>query len=109
MTTQEENETAENVSGSTVFGDTVDTKNFTEAAVSNHRTLADVAYQFCLGAALGLVVAGISLAISMPDFQRWNLLASVAVVLVSGLLSASFGKHFLSRLISFIESFPPIA
>lgn len=104
MTVQKENEATENVSENTI-----PTETFAEESVSNRRTFASVAYQFFLGAALGLVLAWIPLAISMPDLQRWNILASVAVVLVSGLLSALFGKHFLARLISALESFPPIA
>ncbi|MEL6453110.1 MAG: hypothetical protein AAFQ40_00150 [Cyanobacteria bacterium J06623_5] len=107
MAAKKGNETQGNISN--VSKDTLLAEDFIEEDVLAHRTFANVAYQFFLGAALGLVLSGIPLAISMPDLQRWNVLASVAVVLLSGLLSALFGKHFLSKLVGLLASFPPIA
>lgn len=84
-------------------------ENTIKENASTRRTLADVTYQFFLGAALGLVLAWIPLAVSIPELQVWNFFASIAIVLTCGVLSAFFGKRFLSAIMSLLESFPPIA
>ncbi|NJM96015.1 MAG: hypothetical protein HC800_01275 [Phormidesmis sp. RL_2_1] len=76
---------------------------------SNRQTWRNIANQFGLGALVGLMLAWIPLAISMPDWAAWNITASVALVLLCGTLSALFGKRFLAALMSLLESFPPIA
>lgn len=77
--------------------------------ISNQRTLADVASQFLWGAIAGLVLALIPLALSMPALTVWNIAGTVALAVVGGTLSALFGKRFLHALMTFLESFPPIA
>ena len=76
---------------------------------SHPRTLADIGYQFLLGAVLGLVLALIPLAITVPTLTLWNSLATATLVLFCGILSALFGKRLLHGLIQFLESFPPVA
>jgi len=77
--------------------------------ISNQRTLADVAYQFLWGAMAGLGLALIPLALSMPMLTVWNIAATVTLAVLGGTLSAFFGKRFLQALMTFLESFPPIA
>ena len=80
-----------------------------EESSSAQRTIRDVAYQFLVGALLGLVVALIPLAISMPGLELWNAEASALLVLLCATLSALVGDKFLSAFIRLLESFPPIA
>jgi hypothetical protein len=84
-------------------------ENTVQENASNPRALADVADQFFLGAALGLVLAWIPLAISIPDLKLWNFFASIAIILTCASLSALFGKRVLGTIMSILESFPPIA
>lgn len=76
---------------------------------SNPRNLGDIGYQFLLGAAIGLILAWIPLAITMPTLTLWNILAVATLVLACGSFSALLGKRFLKALLHFLESFPPIA
>jgi len=81
----------------------------TEDNSSSQRSWRDVAYRFGLGALLGLVVAWIPLAISMPGLTAWNVTASAALVLLCATFSALVGDRFLKGLMRLLESFPPIA
>ena len=76
---------------------------------ANRRTLSELGYQFLLGTAVGLILALIPLAITTPGFTLWNTVATVAIVLLFGALSVIFGKRFLSALLQFLESLPPVA
>ena len=76
---------------------------------SNHRTLTDLAYQFLLGAALGAVLCLIPWAVAPPTMTMVNIAATAAIVIVCGILSAFFGKRFLTLIMNILESFPPIA
>lgn len=73
------------------------------------RTLSELGYQFLLGTALGLIFALIPLAITAPALTLWNTAATIAIILLFGLLSVTFGKKFLNALMQFLESFPPVA
>ncbi|ESA36890.1 hypothetical protein N836_04845 [Leptolyngbya sp. Heron Island J] len=73
------------------------------------RTLSELGYQFLLGTALGLIFALIPLAITTPALTLWNTVATIVIVLLFGLLSVTFGKKFLSALMQFLESLPPVA
>ena len=74
------------------------------------RTLADLAYQFLLGSALGIILALIAWLITAPTpLKLWNMAAVAAIIVGCGLLSVLIGKRFLTALSNFITSFPPIA
>ena len=73
------------------------------------RTLSELSYQFLLGTVLGLLLAMVPLAIATPAFTRWNVGATVAIVLLFGVLSVTLGKKFLNALMQFLESLPPVA
>ena len=73
------------------------------------RTLSELSYQFLLGTVLGLLLAMVPLAIAAPAFTRWNVVATVAIVLLFGVLSVTLGKKFLNALMQFLESLPPVA
>ena len=73
------------------------------------RTLSELGYQFLLGTALGLLFAMVPLAIAQPTLTLWNTVATLAIVLLFGLLSVTVGKKFLNALMQFLESLPPVA
>ncbi|MEM1253932.1 MAG: hypothetical protein AAGI69_15995 [Cyanobacteria bacterium P01_H01_bin.21] len=81
-----------------------------EKSTPERRTLADFAYQFLVGSALGMILAAIAWLITAPTpLKLWNIAAIAATIVVCGLLSVLIGKRFLTAVSNFIESFPPIA
>ncbi len=75
------------------------------------RTATDVIKQFLLGIAFGLLVMLIPLSyisISAIEFQLLHVLGLTALVLLCGILAVAFGNKFLSPLMKFLESIPPI-
>lgn len=81
-----------------------------EKSTPERRTLADLAYQFLVGSALGMILAVIAWLITAPTpLKFWNIAAIAATIVVCGLLSVLVGKRFLTAVSNFIESFPPIA
>ncbi|MGD1855210.1 MAG: hypothetical protein ACFB2W_13280 [Leptolyngbyaceae cyanobacterium] len=76
---------------------------------SDPRSAKDIAYQFLLGAVLGLIVSLIPWVLIAPTLTTWNLTATGIIILFCGLLGALLGKQFLNSLMRFLESFPPVA
>lgn len=76
---------------------------------SDPRSLKNIAYQFLLGAALGLIISLIPWVLIAPVLTAWNLAVTSIIILLCGILSALLGKQFLNSLIRFLDSFPPVA
>ena len=76
---------------------------------SDYRSFKEIAYEFLLGALLGLGLTLVPFAIAKPVFTPWNITVIGLFVLVCGALAALFGKKFLHALMRFLESFPPVA
>ncbi|HAZ47416.1 MAG TPA: hypothetical protein DCZ55_23910 [Cyanobacteria bacterium UBA11371] len=79
---------------------------------SKQRTWTDIATQFFLGAALGLVLALIPLlCISLSTVSLTTIQIVVIVLGLAGFcatLSAIFGNRFLSLVTTFLDSIPPV-
>ncbi|MBD2158174.1 hypothetical protein [Leptolyngbya sp. FACHB-16] len=82
-----------------------------EDSSHKHRTLTDVIKQFLLGVAFGLLLALIPLSyvsISAIELHFLHVIVLATLVLSCGILAAAFGNKFLSPLMKFLESIPPI-
>jgi amino acid transporter len=82
-----------------------------EDSSPKHRTLTDVIKQFLLGIAFGLLITLIPLSyisISAIGLHLSHIIVLVALVLFCGILAAALGNKFLSPLMKFLESIPPI-
>ncbi len=82
-----------------------------EDSSPKHRTSTDRIKQFLLGIAFGLLLMIIPLSyisISAIGFNLLHVGVLAAVVLSCGILAAVFGEKFLSPLVNFLESIPPI-
>lgn len=76
----------------------------------NHeRSVQEIAYQFLLGALLGLGLTLVPLAIAQPVFTPWNMAVVGLFMLVCGALAARWGEKSLNALRRFLESLPPVA
>lgn len=76
-----------------------------------HRTSTDAIKQFLLGIVVGLLLILIPLSyvsISAIELQLLQVVVLTALVLLCGILAAAFGSKFLSPLMKFLESVPPI-
>ena len=76
-----------------------------------HRTSTDVIKQFLLGIAVGLLLMLIPLSyvsISAMELQLLHVVILATLVSFCGILAAAFGSKFLSPLMKFLESIPPI-
>lgn len=76
-----------------------------------HRTSTDVIKQFLLGTAVGLLLMLIPLSyvsISAMELQLFHIVVLAVLILFCGILAAAFGSKFLSPLMKFLESIPPI-
>lgn len=78
-----------------------------------HRTSTDVIKQFLLGIAIGLLLMLMLIplsyvSISAMELQLLHVGILAALVLFCGILAATFGSKFLSPLMKFLESIPPI-
>jgi len=76
-----------------------------------HRTSTDVIKQFLLGIAVGLLLMLIPLSyvsISAIELQLLHVVVLAALILFCGILAAAFGSKFLTPLMKFLESIPPI-
>jgi NhaP-type Na+/H+ and K+/H+ antiporter len=101
-------ERASNISRFKILGDFDMTS---EDSSLKHRTSTDVIKQFLLGIAFGLLLALIPLSyisISVIEMQLLHVVVLTALVLSCGILAAAFGNKFLSPLMKFLESIPPI-
>lgn len=75
------------------------------------RTSTDVIKQFLLGIAVGLLLMLIPLAyvsISAMELQLLHGVVLAVLVLCCGILAAAWGSKFLSPVMKFLESIPPI-
>lgn len=75
------------------------------------RTPTDVIKQFLLGIAVGLLLMLIPLSyvsISAIELQLLHIVVLAALVLFCGILAVAFEGKFLSPLMKFLESIPPI-
>lgn len=82
-----------------------------EDSSPRHRTLTDMIKQFLLGIAFGLLLTLIPLSyisISAIELHLLHIIVLAALVLFCGILAAAFGNEFLSPLMKFLESIPPI-
>jgi cytochrome c biogenesis protein CcdA len=82
-----------------------------EDQVSKRRTLTDIAYQFVLGTAFGLVLIMLPaffISLSTLEWQSSYLEVLGIVVVLCGFLSAILGKSFFKPLIQFLESIPTV-
>ncbi|MBE9139196.1 hypothetical protein IQ254_18680 [Nodosilinea sp. LEGE 07088] len=75
------------------------------------RTVTDIAYQFLLGIAFGLVLASLPalcISVSVLEWRTTYVTILGTIVMLCGILSASLGNRFLKPLITFLESIPPV-
>lgn len=75
-----------------------------------HRTLADIVFQFFLGAAIGLILALFPLSfiwMSALGLKVLHIVLSIGFIAFCGTLSAIWGNKFLAKLFSLLESIPP--
>lgn len=82
-----------------------------EDSSSKQRTLMDMIKQFLLGIAFGLLLMLIPLgyiSVSAIELKLLTVIVLAVVILSCGILAAAFGNKFLSLLIKFLESIPPI-
>lgn len=82
-----------------------------EDSSSEQRTLIDVIKQFLLGIAVGLLLMLIPLAyisISTMELKLLHVVVLAVLILSCGILAAAFGSKFLSPLMKFLESIPPV-
>lgn len=82
-----------------------------EDSSSKQRTLVDVIKQFLLGIAFGLLLMLIPLtytSISAIELKLLHAVVLAVLILACGIMAAAFGNKFLSPLMKFLESIPPI-
>ncbi|MBD2580371.1 hypothetical protein [Oscillatoria sp. FACHB-1406] len=82
-----------------------------ENSSQKQRTSTDAIKQFFLGLAFGLLFLLVPLSyisISAMELNLLDVVVLAALVLSCGILAAAFGNKFLSPLIKFLESVPPI-
>jgi NhaP-type Na+/H+ and K+/H+ antiporter len=82
-----------------------------EDSSSQQRTLIDVIKQFLLGIAFGLLLMLIPLSyisISAIELKLLHVVVFAVLILSCGILAAAFGNKFLSSLMKFLESVPPV-
>jgi RsiW-degrading membrane proteinase PrsW (M82 family) len=75
------------------------------------RTFSDVVKQFLMGIAVGLLLMLVPLSyisISAIELNSLRVIVLAALVLFCGILAATWGNKFLSPLMKFLESIPPI-
>jgi hypothetical protein len=82
-----------------------------EESNPKRRTATDVMKQFLLGIAFGLLLLLLPLSyasITAIELKAFHLIGLAAFVSACGILAAALGNKFLSPLIKFLESIPPI-
>ena len=82
-----------------------------EDSSPKHRTSIDVIKQFLLGIAFGLLlmlIPSFYISISVIKLKLSHVVVLAALVLSCGILAAAFGNKFLSLLMKFLESIPPV-
>ncbi|NJK52843.1 MAG: hypothetical protein HC936_08440 [Leptolyngbyaceae cyanobacterium SU_3_3] len=82
-----------------------------EDSSSKQRTLIDMIKQFLLGIAFGLLLmlAPLSyISISAIELKLLQVVVLAVLILSCGILATAFGNKFLSPLMKFLESIPPV-
>ena len=81
-----------------------------ENSTPKRRSLTDLAQQFLMGIAFGLLLALIPLfyiSVSTLELKLLYVEVLIALVFSCGILAVIFGAKFLSPLIIFLKSIPP--